>query len=75
MQKQSENSFTVAADCHWTIAAFASVPPDPHQPERYDERSRFTHILDALRYFAVNAPPLGGGHRPRCRVYSTGRGR
>jgi hypothetical protein len=37
----------------------ASVPPDPHQPERYDERSRYEHILDALRYFAVNGPPIG----------------
>ena len=49
----------VASSCTMTIEAFASVPPDPHQPERYDERSPHTHILDALRYFAVNSPPVG----------------
>jgi hypothetical protein len=52
----------VSSRCHWTIEALSSVPPDPHQPERYDERSRYEHILDALRYFAVNGPPIG---RPR----------
>jgi hypothetical protein len=49
----------VAGSCHATIEALASVPPDPHQPERYDERSQHTHILDALRYFAVNGPRIG----------------
>ena len=49
----------VASSCTWTIEAFASVPPDPHQPERYDERSPYEHILDALRYFAVGSPPVG----------------
>lgn len=52
----------VASYCTWTIEAFASVPPDPHQPERYDERSPYEHILDALRYFAVNSPPVGRVH-------------
>lgn len=45
--------------CHGTIEALASVPPDPHQPDRYDERSPHTHVFDALRYFAVNGPPCG----------------
>jgi hypothetical protein len=49
----------VSSTCHWMIEALASVPPDPHQPDRYDERSPYTHILDALRYFAVNGPPCG----------------
>jgi hypothetical protein len=54
-----ELPLVIGSGCHWTIEAFSSVPPDPHQPERYDERSRYTHILDALRYFAVNSPPVG----------------
>ena len=53
----------VAKSCPWTIEALSSVPPDPHQPERYDERSQYEHILDALRYFMVNSPPVG--KRPR----------
>ena len=64
----------VAGSCHATIEALASVPPDPHQPERYDERSQHTHILDALRYFAVNGPPIG--RRPSSGgaiAYSAGR--
>jgi hypothetical protein len=64
----------VAASCHWTIEALASVPPDPHQPERYDERSPYTHILDALRYFAVNGPAMGRA-RPQARAYSSSGGR
>jgi hypothetical protein len=55
-----ELPLVVSARCHWTIEALSSVPPDPHQPERYDERSPYTHLLDALRYFAVNGPPVGG---------------
>ncbi len=69
-----ELSLVVSADCHWTIEALACVPPDPHQPERYDERSRYTHILDALRYFAVNAQALGRA-RPTIRVTSIRGGR
>jgi hypothetical protein len=44
----------IASSCTWTIEALASVGPDAHQPERYDEGSPYTHILDALRYWAVN---------------------
>lgn len=54
-----ELPLVVAKSCHWTIEALASVPPDPHQPERYDERSPYEHGLDALRYFTVNSPPVG----------------
>jgi hypothetical protein len=54
-----ELPLVVSGHCHWTIDALASVPPDPHLPDRYDERSPYTHILDALRYFVVNGPPLG----------------
>jgi hypothetical protein len=32
-----ELPLVVSSRCHWTIEALASVPPDPHQPERYDE--------------------------------------
>jgi hypothetical protein len=58
----------VAGSCHATIEALASVPPDPHQPERYDERSQHTHILDALRYFAVNGPRIGRKPSSGCNV-------
>jgi hypothetical protein len=67
-----ELPLVVAKSCHWTIEALASVPPDPHQPERYDERSPYEHILDALRYFMVNSPPTG---RPRSSASSVSRPR
>jgi hypothetical protein len=57
-----ELPLVVASRCHWTIEAFATVAPDRHQPERYDEGSPYTHILDALRYWAVNSPPAGRVH-------------
>lgn len=57
-----ELPLVVSRRCHWTIEAVATALPDPHLPERYDKRSRYEHILDALRYFAVNGPPIG---RPR----------
>jgi hypothetical protein len=66
-----ELPLVVAASCRWTIEALACVPPDPHQPERYDERSPYTHILDALRYFAVNSPARGGVPPRTCRVVSS----
>jgi hypothetical protein len=69
-----ELPLVVAANCHWTIEALACVPPDPHQPERYDEKSRYTDILDALRYFAVNGPTRGRARSRQARAYSiTGR--
>jgi len=55
-----ELPLTVASCCRWTIEALSSVAPDPHQSDRYDERSPYAHILDALRYFAVNGPSVGG---------------
>lgn len=50
----------VSSSLHWTIEALFAVPPDPHLPDRYDERSPYTHALDALRYFAVDELPIGG---------------
>ena len=44
----------VSTKCQWLIKAFSTIRPDKNQPEVYDERSQFTHILDALRYFFVN---------------------
>ena len=70
-----ELPLVVAASCHWTIEALACVPPDPHQPERYDERSGYTHILDALRYFAVNGPAMGRVRSRTARVTSITGGR
>ena len=63
-----ELPLVVASRCHWTIEALASVPPDRHQPERYDEHSPYDDILDALRYFMVNSPPVG---RARSTAIST----
>ena len=63
-----ELPLVVSRRCHWTMEALASVPPDPHQPERYNERSRYEHILDALRYFAVNRPPIGRKPSSGCNV-------
>jgi hypothetical protein len=44
----------VSDACPWTIEALASVAPDRHRPDLYDETSPYTHVLDALRYWAVN---------------------
>jgi hypothetical protein len=68
-----ETPLVVSSHCHWTIDALASVPPDAHQPDRYDERSPYTHILDALRYFAVNGPPAGRKRSGGSVAYGEGR--
>ena len=44
----------VSRSCPWTLEALASVRPDKHRPDLYDETSDYTHALDALRYWAVN---------------------
>jgi hypothetical protein len=44
----------ISAACPWTIQAFSQVKPDKANEGVYDERSEYTHILDALRYWAVN---------------------
>jgi len=55
----------VSEACAWTIEAFASVRPDKHRPDLYDETSEYTHILDALRYFVVNVGSgQGSGYKP-----------
>ena len=67
----------ISTACPWTIEALASVRPDRHRPDVYDERSPYTHVLDALRYWTVNRAepmepysewgpqiPPSGGYRP-----------
>ena len=64
----------VSRSCPWTIEALAGVRPDKHRPDVYDETSEYCHVLDALRYWAVNAGERGqrvvrgsrvaGGSRP-----------
>ena len=44
----------VSARCEWLIKAFSTIRPDKNHPEVYDEKSTYTHVLDALRYFFVN---------------------
>jgi hypothetical protein len=60
----------ISLDCPWTIQAFSGVRPDKHRPDLYDDTSEFDHILDALRYWAVNrhkvpttSPSIAGGRR------------
>ena len=44
----------VSKTCPWLIEALSSIAPDRHRPDLYDEKSSYTHVLDALRYFYVN---------------------
>lgn len=44
----------VSRSCPWLIEALSTVRPDKHRPDLYDEGSDYTHVLDALRYWAVN---------------------
>lgn len=44
----------ISTACPWTIEALGGVRPDKHRPDVYDEDSEYDHILDALRYWAVN---------------------
>jgi hypothetical protein len=43
----------------WLMEALSSVSPDRHRPDLHDEGSVYTHALDALRYYFVNAPDRG----------------
>jgi hypothetical protein len=52
----------VSSACPWTIEALASVAPDRHRPDVYEEASPYTHVLDALRYWAVNRSIAGPAH-------------
>jgi hypothetical protein len=64
---------------NWPIVrTLASVGPDRHRPDVHDERSPYTHVLDALRCWTVNraepmepysewgpqTPPSGGYRLP-----------
>ncbi len=46
----------VSDDCPCLIEALTSVPPDKSRPDLYDQResSPYQHVLDALRYWAIN---------------------
>jgi len=44
----------VSRSCVWLCEALSAVTPDSRKPEVYDEKSTYTHVLDALRYFFVN---------------------
>ena len=44
----------VSKTCPWLIEALGSISPDRKRPDLYDEKSSYTHVLDALRYFCVN---------------------
>ena len=44
----------VSRSCTWTAEALGRISPDKHRPDVYDEKSSYTHVLDALRYFMVN---------------------
>ena len=46
----------VSARCPWLLEALRGVRPDKHRPDLYDQResSPYQHVLDALRYWAVN---------------------
>jgi hypothetical protein len=49
----------ISKKCPWTLEAITTVTPDPHKPDLYDqaESSQYQHVLDALRYWAVNMRP------------------
>jgi hypothetical protein len=53
----------VSTACPCLVASLTSVPPDSVHPELYDqsEQSPYQHVLDALRYWAVNVRPAGSG--------------
>jgi hypothetical protein len=70
-----ELPLVVSSACHWTIEALSSVAPDPHQGDRYDERSPYTHILDAPRCFVVNGPAVGRKTSSRGSIAFGGGGR
>jgi len=46
----------VSSACPCLVASLTSVPPDRTHPELYDQaqQSPYQHVLDALRYWAVN---------------------
>ena len=46
----------VSEACPWLIESIATVRPDKGKPDLYDQRegSPYQHVLDALRYWAVN---------------------
>lgn len=46
----------VSEDCPCLLEAITCVPPDKTRPDLYDQResSPYQHVLDALRYWAIN---------------------
>jgi hypothetical protein len=46
----------VSRSCPWTIECITGVVPDKNRPDLYDqnESSQYQHVLDALRYWAIN---------------------
>ena len=46
----------VSKHCPWLLEALRGVRPDKQRPDLYDQResSPYQHVLDALRYWAVN---------------------
>jgi hypothetical protein len=56
----------VSRSCPWLVEAFGAVRPDKHRPDLYDESSEYTHILDALRYWAVNTAATTPVSAPVC---------
>jgi hypothetical protein len=40
--------------CPWLLEAFSTIRPDRLHADVYDESSDFDHILDAVRYLAIN---------------------
>jgi hypothetical protein len=53
----------VSDACPWLTEAITAVPPDRGKPDLYDQResSPYQHILDAVRYWAVNVADAGVG--------------
>jgi len=44
----------VSRACPWTVEALSAVRPDRQRPDLYDKGSAYTHVLDALRYWAIH---------------------
>jgi hypothetical protein len=49
-----ERPLLVHPRCTELVAALNTIKPDKSKPDLYDERSPFTHVLDALRYLVWN---------------------
>ncbi len=56
----------VSKACPWLLEALRGVRPDKHRPDLYDQResSPYQHVLDALRYWAVNRVGPAADYEP-----------